>query len=251
MSAPLLLSLADRLNGEANKLSPPDRLRAFGAALSGRVVFTTSLGIEDQAITHMIAGAGLEIEFATLDTGRLFPETYDVWARTEERYGITIRPFYPDTAATEALVARQGINGFCAATEARKACCEVRKVQPLARALKGASGWIAGLRADQSEHRGALSFVTHDSARELLKLSPIFDWTREQVVEFARTNDIPVNALHGKGFLSIGCAPCTRALAPGEPERAGRWWWEQEDKKECGLHVAPDGRLARANMSEA
>lgn len=234
------------LNQRLAPLEPTERLAAIRDAIPGRIVFTTSLGIEDQAITHMIAKAGLDIAFATLDTGRLFPEAYDVWRATEERYGVKIAPYYPQAAATETLVGRQGINGFYDSVEARTACCDVRKVEPLARALTGAEGWIAGLRADQSDHRGALDFVAFDAARGLLKFSPIFDWTRDQVARFVERHDIPVNALHAKGFLSIGCAPCTRALLPGEPERAGRWWWEQEDKKECGLHVAPDGRLVRA-----
>ena len=214
--------LAVRLNAELASLQAPERLAAFRAALTGRIVFTTSLGVEDQAIAHMIAGEKLDIELATLDTGRLFPETYDVWQRAEEVLGVEIKAFYPDATATEALVSRQGVNGFYNSTD-------------------------AGLRADQSEHRGALDFVAFDAARGLLKLNPIFDWTRERVVEYVEKHAVPVNALHAKGFVSIGCAPCTRAILPGEPERAGRWWWEQEDKRECGLHVAPDGRLVRAN----
>ena len=234
--------LARSLNAVAASQSPAERL----AALPGRIVFTTSLGLEDQAIAHVIAGAGLDIDFATLDTGRLFPEAYALWQETEARYGVKITPFWPRAKSVETLVANQGINGFYNSVEARKACCEVRKVVPLARALAGAAGWITGLRADQSDHRGALSFVTFDAGRGLVKLNPIFDWTRERVADFVRAENIPVNPLHGKGFLSIGCAPCTRALQPGEPERAGRWWWENEAQKECGLHVAPDGRLVRA-----
>ncbi len=251
MSAPDLDAIAASLNARIAPLEAPARLAALRAALPGRIVFTTSLGIEDQAITHMIATEKIDIALATLDTGRLFPEAYDVWTRTEERYGVAIAPYFPDGAAVEALVARQGVNGFYNSIEARKACCEARKVEPLARALDGAEGWIAGLRADQSDHRGALAFVTADNARGLIKLSPIFDWTRERVVDYVARHAIPVNPLHDKGFVSIGCAPCTRAILPGEPERAGRWWWEQEDKKECGLHVGPDGRLVRANAGNA
>ena len=242
-----LAALATRLNAELAPMSAEERLARLRASLPGRIVFTTSLGVEDQAITRMIATQGLDIELATLDTGRLFPEAYDVWRQTEDAYGVTIRAYFPEAAATEALVARRGVNGFRDSIEARKACCDVRKVQPLARALAGATGWIAGLRADQSEHRGALDFVSLDSARGLVKLSPIFDWTRERVVEYVEKHAVPINELHAKGFVSIGCAPCTRAILPGEPERAGRWWWEQEDKRECGLHVAPDGRLVRAD----
>ena len=238
-------ALVAQLDAQAVSQTALERLTALRAALPGPVVFTTSFGVEDQAITHLIATAGLDIAFATLDTGRLFPQTYDVWAQTEARYGIKVRPFFPQASAVERLVDAQGVNGFYGSVEARKACCDVRKLEPLGRALAGAQGWVTGLRADQSDHRQSLAFVSHDAARGLIKLNPIFDWTREDAAAFAAANGVPVNALHGQGFLSIGCAPCTRAIAAGEPERAGRWWWEDEAKKECGLHVGPDGRLTR------
>ena len=203
------------------------------------IAFTTSFGLEDQVILHMICAAGLDIDLVTLDTGRLFPETYAAWEETEARYGRRIRAIYPRHDALEALVQAQGINGFYGSRDARAACCDVRKVEPLGRALAGAAGWITGLRADQSAHRGAGGLVAADTERGLLKLSPLHDWTREAVLRFADANAVPRNALHAKGFASIGCAPCTRALRPGEPERAGRWWWEDESKKECGLHVRP------------
>ena len=234
------------LNEQAGGQSALERIQALRTAIPGPVVFTTSFGVEDQAITHIIATTGLDIAFATLDTGRLFPQTYDVWAQTEARYGIRVQGFLPQASAVEALVAAQGVNGFYGSVEARKACCEARKLEPLGRALAGAQGWVTGLRADQSDHRQALSFVSFDEARGLVKLNPIFDWTRSDAVAFTTANNVPVNALHAQGFLSIGCAPCTRAVAEGEPERAGRWWWEDEAKKECGLHVGPDGRLSRA-----
>jgi len=173
----------------------------------------------------------------TLDTGRLFPETYELWAETERRYGRTIRAIYPQNAGLEQLITQHGINGFYESRETRVACCHVRKVEPLNRALDGAQAWITGLRGDQSAHRSELSIVTLDATRHLLKLNPLFDWTREAVADFAAVNDVPINPLHAQGFVSIGCAPCTRAISPGEPERAGRWWWETEDKKECGLHL--------------
>ena len=239
-------ALVTRLNAQAAGQSALERLQALRAALPGPIVFTTSFGMEDQAITHLIATAGLDIAFTTLDTGRLFPQTYEVWAQTEARYGVTVQTFFPQASAVEALVAAQGVNGFYGSVEARKACCEARKLEPLGRALAGARGWVTGLRADQSDHRQGLAFVSHDEARGLIKLNPIFDWTRADAVAFTSANNVPVNALHGQGFLSIGCAPCTRAIADGEPERAGRWWWEDEAKKECGLHVGPDGRLSRA-----
>ena len=240
-----LSATATRLDAGAAALSPTARLKALREAVPGRIVFTTSFGLEDQAITHLIATAGLDITFATLDTGRLFPETYELWAQTEARYGISVKACFPQAAAVESLVARQGVNGFYDSVDARKACCDIRKIEPLGRALSGAEGWVSGLRADQSDHRQGLAFVTFDAGRRLVKLNPIFDWSREDVVSLTRTENIPVNPLHDKGFLSIGCAPCTRAVAPGEPERAGRWWWEDEDKKECGLHIGPDGKFVR------
>jgi phosphoadenosine phosphosulfate reductase len=152
---------------------------------------------------------------------------------------------YPQTDALEALVAEQGINGFYGSREARTSCCHVRKVEPLNRALAGAQGWITGLRADQSNNRSTIELVSVDVERNLLKLSPLADWTRDAALSYAAANDVPINPLHEKGFVSIGCAPCTRAIAPGEPERAGRWWWEEEDKKECGLHVRRTATVAR------
>jgi phosphoadenosine phosphosulfate reductase len=240
-----LQTLAEKLNRELAGLPPAERIARFRREVEGRVVFTTSFGLEDQVLTHLIADAGVEAEIATLDTGRLFPETYDLWADTERRYGRRIRAFYPQTAALEALVEKQGINGFYDSREARLSCCHVRKVEPLNRALAGAAGWITGLRADQSNHRSATALVSVDTERNLLKLNPLVDWTRDAALAFAAKHDVPVNPLHAKGFVSIGCAPCTRAIAPGEPERAGRWWWEDESKKECGLHIGADGRVAR------
>jgi len=213
------------------------RLAAFRSEVEGRLAFTTSFGLEDQAILHMICAAGLDIDLVTLDTGRLFPETYMVWEETEARYGRCIRAIYPRHDALEALVEAQGINGFYASRETRAACCDVRKVEPLGRALAGAAGWITGLRADQSAHRGQAALVTAETERGLLKLAPLHDWTREAVLRFANAHAVPRNALHAKGFASIGCAPCTRAIRPGEPERAGRWWWEEASRQECGLHV--------------
>lgn len=230
-------------------ISLAERLQDLRRSVSGRIVFTTSFGIEDQALTHAIASAGLDIETVTLDTGRLFQQTYDVWRATEQRYGLRIRACYPERSDLEDLVARQGVDGFYGSLEARHACCDVRKVRPLARALHGASAWVTGLRGSQSGGRSSTRFVERDEARGLIKVNPLVDWTRDSVVDFTRANAVPVNALHGQGFPSIGCAPCTRAVSPGEDERAGRWWWEQSSK-ECGLHVGADGRLVRAPRNE-
>ena len=216
-------------------LAPAERIARFRTEVDGRIVFTTSFGLEDQVILHLIAEQSIDIDVVTLDTGRLFPETYDLWAETERRYGRRIRAIYPNHGNLETFVNKYGINGFYESREARAACCHVRKVEPLNRALAGASGWIVGLRADQSHNRKDTAIVSAED-RGLLKFSPLIDWTREAVHSFAIASKIPINPLHAKSFASIGCAPCTRAIAPGEAERAGRWWWEQDDKKECGLH---------------
>jgi len=240
-AAPDLSDVAATLAAGFGPLDLADRLRAIRNVLPGRIAFTTSFGIEDQAITHAIFDAGLAIDVVTLDTGRLFPETYDVWAQTEQRYRRRIRGFYPNQERVEGFIAREGINAFRNAVESRQACCHIRKVEPLRRALAGANGWITGLRGDQSGNRSTMPYATVDAGYDLLKINPLLDWTRDRVVEYVHVNDIPYNTLHDRGFLSIGCAPCTRAIAPGEPERAGRWWWEQEHQKECGLHSeAPD-----------
>ncbi len=223
------------------KLAAPRRLAYLRDALAGRIVFTHGFGVEGQLIFHWICEAGLDIDVVTFDTGRLFPETYELWAATEARYGRRIRAIYPNTGALERLVARQGIDGFYESKAAREACCAVRKTRPLDRALKGAAAWIAGLRADQNEVRRDGGLVGFDLARKLTKVNPLFDWTREQVLAETARLGVPINALHAQGFASIGCAPCTRAIAPGEPERNGRWWWEEGGHKECGLHL---GRLS-------
>ncbi|HLK81739.1 MAG TPA: phosphoadenylyl-sulfate reductase [Xanthobacteraceae bacterium] len=219
-------------------LNLAERLAGFRKALDGAIVFTTSFGLEDQIILHHICEAGLDVDVVTLDTGRLFPETYTTWEETEQRYGLRIRAVYPEQAALEELIAGQGINGFYRTREARIACCDIRKVEPLGRALSGAQGWITGLRADQSADRANINLVSVDRVHDLLKFNPLFDWSRQAAQDFAAAHAVPVNPLHQKGFLSIGCAPCTRAVRPGEPERAGRWWWEDGSKRECGLHIA-------------
>jgi phosphoadenosine phosphosulfate reductase len=213
-----------------------DRVAAIRRIVSGRVVFTTNFGIEDQAIAHAIFSQGLAIDVVALDTGRLFPETFDLWARTEHRYGRRIVAAYPDRTRLEPLVGDQGINGFYASVEARHACCAVRKAEPLRRALAGAVAWITGLRANQSDERAAASFAIVAPRHRLIRVNPLFDWTREQVLAFIREHDIPYHPLHDRGFTSIGCAPCTRAVASDEPERAGRWWWEREHSVERGPH---------------
>lgn len=237
------------LSSAAASPLPAERLEALRREVPGRTVFTTSFGIEDQVITHLIFTAGLDIEIVTLDTGRLFPSTYRLWSETEEKYGVRIRSYHPDQAALEAHVADAGINGFTHSIEARKGCCTVRKVQPLGRALEGAAAWVTGLRSDQSGDRAAVEFAAWDAERGLLKVAPLFDWSRERVAEYCAAAGVPVNELHARGFVSIGCEPCTRAIAPGETERSGRWWWETGGARECGLHVAADGRLVRTKVA--
>ena len=226
------------------------RVAAIRNIVRGRVVFTTSFGIEDQAIAHAIFTQALVIDVVTLDTGRLFPETYELWARTERRYRHRIHAYCPDSAGVEGLVIRQGINGFYTSLEARQACCATRKLEPLQRAIAGATAWITGLRADQSDERAATTFAAVHPYYRLIKVNPLFDWTRERVLSFIREHGIPYNSLHDHGFTSIGCAPCTRAIAAGEPERAGRWWWEHEHK-ECGLHRRRDAEVSVQPQADA
>ncbi|MGE0270286.1 MAG: phosphoadenylyl-sulfate reductase [Alphaproteobacteria bacterium] len=235
---------AARLNLQLHGLTAADRIERFRAEVEGRIVFTTSFGIEDQLIAHLLWTSGAEVEIVAIDTGRLFPEVYALWAETERRHGKRIRALYPRHDSLTQLVESQGIDGFYDSRGARLACCHVRKVEPLSRALDGARGWITGLRADQSDHRQAMDLVAADTKRRLLKLNPLLDLTRAEVESIVRKATIPINPLHAQGFLSIGCAPCTRAVAPDEPERAGRWWWENEDKKECGLHMEQSPRAS-------
>ncbi|PST26396.1 phosphoadenylyl-sulfate reductase [Mesorhizobium plurifarium] len=227
---------AKTLNAKLEGLDLAGRL-ALVAGLEGRAVFTTSLGIEDQVITAAIGSNHLDIEVATLKTGRLFNETVALIDRTEEAFGILIKRYYPEKADIDAYVAQYGMNGFYESVEARHACCGVRKLKPLARALDGASYWITGLRRGQSGNRAATPFAEADAERGLIKINPLADWGIETIQAHVAAEGIPVNPLHSRGYPSIGCEPCTRAIKPGEPERAGRWWWENDEKRECGLHV--------------
>jgi phosphoadenosine phosphosulfate reductase len=237
-SAPALQSEAARLADAYALLSPAARLARLRRDVGGRIVFTTSFGLEDQVIMHLICEQDIEVELITLDTGRLFDETYKLWAETEKRYGRRIRALYPSRRNLEALIASQGVDGIYESKEARLACCQVRKVEPLERALAGARAWITGLRAEQSAFRKDMAPVSADAGRGLIKVNPLFEQSRDQILDFVSRNGVPINELHGKGFASIGCAPCTRAIAPGEQGRDGRWWWEENAPKECGIHCA-------------
>lgn len=207
-----------------------------------RPVFASSLGQEDQVITDLIVQHALAIPIITLDTGRLFPESYDLLAETEARYGISVKVMFPEAAAVEEMVQEHGVNLFRTSVELRRQCCNVRKIQPLKRALGAADGWICGLRRDQSTTRTGLQAAEWDAANGLMKLNPLHDWSLEQVQAYLKAYDVPYNPLHDQGFVSIGCASCTRAVKPGEDIRAGRWWWEQPEQKECGLHWV-DGKF--------
>lgn len=209
------------------------RISTFG----GRAIFTTSLGIEDQVITAAIGLARLPIEVATLETGRLFKETVELIDETEERFGIAIKRFHPEQDDIDAYAAQYGLNGFYESVEARHACCHVRKLVPLAKALDGAAIWVTGLRRGQSGNRATTPFAEYDAERHLLKVNPLADWSIDDINAYVEAESVPTNPLHKRGYPSIGCEPCTRAIKPGEPERAGRWWWENDEKRECGLHV--------------
>lgn len=205
----------------------------FGA----KAVFSTSFGIEDQVISHMLAETKANISIFTLDTGRLFPETYYVWNRTLDLYKLKIKAYYPETVAVEQLLESKGPSSFYNSVEDRKECCHIRKIEPLKRAIQGYQVWITGIRSEQSQNRDQMEFVEWDEVNQIIKIHPLYNWTLEGVVKYLKDNFVPYNPLHDKGFVSIGCQPCTRAVQEGEDFRAGRWWWEDKSKKECGLHV--------------
>jgi phosphoadenosine phosphosulfate reductase len=230
------MNSSEKILQEIKGLGIEQSLEYLVNTFPGEVIFSTSFGWEDQVISHIIFKNNLPIKVFTLETGRLFPETYYVWNRTLEMYEKPIHAYYPDTAAVEKMVSSKGPSSFYESVENRKECCAIRKIEPLKRALAGNSCWITGIRAEQSVNREHMDPVEWDEANQILKFHPIFDWTLDQVKTYIRENNIPYNPLHDKGFPSIGCAPCTRAVKEGEDFRAGRWWWEDQDKKECGLH---------------
>jgi phosphoadenosine phosphosulfate reductase len=210
--------------------------------------FASSFGVEDMVVLDLISRLELDVEVFTLDTGRLHEETLELIERARDRYPRPIRVMTPDSAALEAFVTANGVNAFYRGIELRKACCGIRKMEPLSRALAGKALWITGLRRDQSVTRSDIEVLAYDAANGLMKLNPLADWTTAETWDYAKQFDVPVNALHARGFPSIGCAPCTRAVNPGDDPRAGRWWWEQPESRECGLHVGADGRLVRTRI---
>jgi len=235
---------AARLAAELAQLPLPGRLLRIAAL--GRAVFTTSLGLEDQVLTSIIAATGADVRIVTLDTGRLFAETVALMGETEAQYGIAIEVFKPWKDEVDGFVALYGLNGFYDSVEARHACCHARKLRPLGRALADAEIWVTGLRRGQSGNRANAPLVEWDADRSLIKVNPLADQTLEALTARARADDVPINPLHARGFPSIGCEPCTRAIKPGETERAGRWWWEQDERRECGLHLSASVSGSRA-----
>ena len=234
-----ILRKIEAWNTEWNAREPEQVLAFFLDEFKGTILQATSLGIEDQVITQMIAGIDNKTRIITLDTGRLFQETYDLIQHTMEEYGVMIETMFPDYKRVQEMVREKGINLFYQSVENRKLCCHIRKNESLIRSLKGMKIWICGLRKDQTVTRFYHKLVEWDEKHGLIRLNPLINWTEKQVWEYIHRHDIPYNVLHDKGYASIGCLPCTRPIQQGEDPRAGRWWWENEEHKECGLHY-PD-----------
>jgi phosphoadenosine phosphosulfate reductase len=225
-----------KLKYELNGLDAVQQLQWLAERFKNRIVFSTSFGWEDQVITHLIFSNNIPIKVFTLETGRLFPETYYVWNRTMEVYNQPIHAYFPQTNAVQDMVNAKGPNSFYESVDNRKECCYIRKIEPLKRALVGNEMWITGIRAEQSANRDDMENLEWDEGNKLLKFHPIFNWNLIEVKDYIKKYNIVYNTLHDKGFPSIGCAPCTRAVQSGEDFRSGRWWWEDQSKKECGLH---------------
>ena len=227
----------ESLGNSLMNLPLEDRLSLLTSTYSNEVIaFSSSFGQEDQAITHAIASQKLPIKIFTLDTGRQFQESYELMDLTKKKYDLDLITYFPNHEKTEKLVREKGYNSFYSSVENRKECCFIRKMEPLARALEGVNVWITGLRAEQSENRANMPIIEWDEARNLIKVNPIIDWNTEKLNNYLTEHKIPQNPLHTNGFISIGCAPCTRAIGDDEHPRAGRWWWENS-QKECGLHA--------------
>jgi phosphoadenosine phosphosulfate reductase len=228
--------LIEQLNTEMAGAAPEVILKRVLQEFGRKIVFSSSLGLEDQVITAMLAGIDKSVPIITLDTGRMFPETYDLLHRTVNRYGTDIRIYFPEASKVEEMVHAKGINLFYESIENRKLCCHIRKIEPLKRALQGMDAWITGLRRQQSVTRNDMKLVEWDETQGLIKVNPLTEWSLDMVWEYINKNNVPYNKLHDQGFPSIGCQPCTRAVEEGEDIRAGRWWWELPESKECGLH---------------
>jgi phosphoadenosine phosphosulfate reductase len=227
---------ADELLKMVSGKDPVEGLRLLAGLYEDQLVFTTSFGIEDQVITDMIFSNNINIELVTLDTGRLFKETYKVFSKTIQKYDRKILTYFPDTASVEKMVSQKGPYSFYESVDNRKECCHIRKVEPLNRALRGMKCWVTGIRSEQSAGRDKLKLIEIDETRGIYKYNPLLDWDLKDIEEYIKQNNVPYNILHDRGYVSIGCEPCTRAIKPGEDFRAGRWWWETNTGKECGLH---------------
>jgi phosphoadenosine phosphosulfate reductase len=236
-----LKELSKQLSGKTIE----DSLKILVSEFPGKILFTTSFGIEDQVITHIIFRNNIPVDVATLDTGRLFPETYRVFSETILKYNKKIKVYFPDYKSVEALVSEKGPFSFYESKENRQECCKLRKVEPLNRALEGAECWISGIRASQSDNRSYMNEIEYDKDRNIYKYHPLFNWSLEDVEHFIRENYIPYNSLHDKGFPSIGCEPCTRAVIKGQDFRSGRWWWENDGPKECGCHTGDNNKYMK------
>ncbi len=223
-------------NKDFEKASASEVLDFFLAHFNEKIALSSSLGLEDQVLTQMVCEIDPETSIFTLDTGRLFPETYDLIDRSSKKYKTEIKIYFPEATEVEKLVSEGGINLFYDSIENRKQCCYIRKLKPLSKALSGLDAWITGLRREQSVTRTDMQVVEWDAVNQLIKINPLIDWTESDVLSYIDQHNVPVNPLHNKGFASIGCQPCTRAIEPGEDVRAGRWWWENPETKECGLH---------------
>lgn len=228
--------VADNLNNALESRTAEEILAYMFGSYNGKIGFSTSMGLEDQVITHMLTRIDKSAYIFTLDTGRLFPETYDLIDLTSKKYGISIKVFFPDAQQVQEMVNTKGVNLFYESIENRQLCCFVRKLEPLKRAFTGLDAWVSGIRKGQSSTRKDMKVVEWDSKNQLIKVNPLINWTESQVREYINENNVPYNKMHDKGFPSIGCQPCTRAIMEGEDIRAGRWWWENPDTRECGLH---------------
>ena len=227
----------------ADPMPAEDVLRLALEKFGHRAALSSSFGAEDMVLIDMLATIDPKARIFTLDTARLPQETYNVIDATRQKYGVTVEVFFPQPDAVQSMVAEHGMNLFYHSVENRKLCCGIRKTEPLRRALSGLDAWITGLRREQSITRTAVHKIEWDEGNKLVKVNPLADWSHEDVWAYIREHNVPYNALHDRGYPSIGCAPCTRAIQPGEHERAGRWWWEHPETKECGLHVSPQSKV--------
>lgn len=228
--------LIQELNDKFRDAPAEDVVGYFLQAYKGRIALSSSLSLEDQVLTDLIVRQDRSARIFTLDTGRLFPETYQLIDKTNLTYGINLEVFFPDYKEVQRMVREEGINLFYNSIESRHRCCQIRKLEPLARAFRNLDAWICGLRREQSVTRKDMQIVEWDDIHQLIKVNPLIAWTEEQVRDYIKEHHVPYNKLHDTGYPSIGCEPCTRAIEPGEDVRAGRWWWESPDHRECGLH---------------